>query len=438
MVYLSILLLSLYGDLLKHYLPPDKSIVLLYAMALVVLVIMIMSAKRKKSPVAGRDGRIISGCLIFVILLYLFQLLIALAKDIVFAAFSNALYICIPALYCIVILKCYPQFNIIKLAQLFHILMIPINAVGSIQYYVNPDFLISTVYAETGGIIRRNLFEAGSTFLRFPSIFASADRYSAIGLMQCFFAFILWAIPPQRKQSNIFWILFNFVCGINALLISGARSRILLLLFIFALFIFSSIRSFRLRGGVSLKRNIAVGALGTLFFFIPAFYFLTALNPQSLQQVGNYPVIGFLIQSLHEGDVTGRISESISVSVIPEKISFFGEGLGSLGSKPGEFGIMSMWIEGGLLFGCLTLIAFMTIILVLALIVFRAFYQGDPPKVVVFAFPALVLGFGLFTGLTGALELSSGILLMVSLAAIIQYSKTRVLPTSNYSSRTGR
>jgi hypothetical protein len=53
--------------------------------------------------------------------------------------------------------------------------------------------------------------------------------------------------------------------------------------------------------------------------------------------------------------------------------------------------------------------------------VHKAFFRGEASQVAVFAFPALVLSFGLLAGLAGVLELSSGILLMVSMASTIKY-----------------
>ncbi len=423
LVYFSILLLTVYGDFAKRVLSPSASVAFLYGAALAVALWMIALPKMKMPYKAGGEARVILGCFIFILLLYIFHLLVALARGVNFSAISSALYICIPVFYSIAILKFYPQFNVVKLAQIFLILMIPVNAVGLIQYFVNPDFLISTAYAATGGIIERNLLETGTTFLRFPSIYVSADRYSALGLTQCFFALMVGGLPGQRKRPNIFWVLLGFAGGIIALLVSGARSRILITLVLTLLFTLTAIRSLYLRGGrASFMRKLVKRILIGVFLVVPALFFLIVCNPQLLQYVSNYQVIDFLIMSFHEGNVTSRIDEAASLSLLPENISLFGEGLGSLSGKPGEFGIMSMWSEGGLVFGGLTLVAFIVIILNLTRLAVKSFLKGEPSKTAVFAFPALVLSFGLLTGLTGVLEFSSGILLMVSLAAAMKYA----------------
>jgi len=77
------------------------------------------------------------------------------------------------------------------------------------------------------------LFENGH-FLRLPSIFVSADRYSAIGLIQFYLAFFLLLNQKQNKPVNIFWILFNFISGFIAMFISGARSRLIIVIAVFA------------------------------------------------------------------------------------------------------------------------------------------------------------------------------------------------------------
>lgn len=421
-VYYSILLLTLYGDTLKRYVSAGTAVAVLYITALAILVGSALLGQ--KSPRSmNRTNKTLLPWLILIIFLYFFQLLIALGRGITFAAFSSALYICIPVLYCIVILKSNTRFDIIELAKKFHLLMLPINAVGLIQYYINPNFLISTNYSESGGIITRNILSGGS-FLRFPSIFVSADRYSAIGLMQCYFAFIIWANSFDKKNRDRPLAATNFICGLVAILIAGARSRILIILALSLLFVLTSIKGWRRGATPSKLRNIVMRSVGIFFVSILALPFALLLDPDFFIKFANYPVIGFLIKSLHEGDVSNRIDESFSFSLIPENVSFWGAGLGSLGAKPGEFGIAAMWTEGGLLFGGLTLLTFIAIILTMASAAFKAFQKGDSVSVVSFSFPAFVLGFGLLTGLTGVLELSSGILLMLAIASSFKAGTT--------------
>jgi hypothetical protein len=294
--------------------------------------------------------------------------------------------------------------------------MIPINLVGLIQYVANPGFLISTAYDEAGGIIHRNV--GGSFFLRYPSIFASADRYSAIGLIQFYFTIISLLLSKDRTKNTSLWIYFNLISSIAAMAIAGARSRILIFLLLVILMALSSFLTslFVLRKNVSklAVTTLVILALGILVF---------AFNPGYVKAITEVPSIRFLVTSVKEGDVQNRVGSYVGHTSLSDNISLFGKGLGSLGpsGKPAEIGVESIWIECGLISGSLILIGFCGITFILVSLSFRAFIRGCPLETCVFSLPALALMGGLLTGLTSVFELSSGILLMSGIGGTIRY-----------------
>ena len=429
MLYLAIVLLTVYGDLLKRYLPGPIAVASLYILALAILIWMIISnleGRKIKSPLYFEEKQIIN-CIYSLIGVYAFELSIASLNNApLIAGLSTTIYVLLPLGYTVVIIKYYPQFNGIILAQLYHLAMIPINIIGLIQFRIDPSFLINNSYVETGGIIYRNLLESGS-FSRFPSIFVSADRYSAIGLIQLYLAFLLLLENKPESKYKIYWILFNMLSGFTALLISGARSRLLIAAILFILLGLTILTSFLSNGRFKIKYPFK--GTSELFLFVICISLIIGItSPEKFsslgQEINSFPIVGFLQESLtNDGDVQSRVDQAIQISLIPEDVTLFGEGLGTLGEKPREFGISAIWIESGLFGGLAKLIAFAGIILTFGLLAIKSFIRQQPVYVVLFITPALVIGFGLLTGITGALELSSGVLLCVCMGFIINFSR---------------
>lgn len=434
LIYFVIVALCLYGDLLKRALSPTAALGVQYIMALVILLgIVFIGGKKRKSimqPIC-KKAKALKSCIFFLIIAYSFQFLLSLWSVSVLVGLSSALYVIIPLLFTGVILKHYPQFDLVKLIGIFFLLIIPVNVVGVIQYAINPDFLISSVYVESGGIISRNLGTGGS-FLRFPSIFASADRYSAIGLMQFYFAFLLILTPDKDQKRKFFWLFFNLLSSIIVLFIAGARSRILIALAVTALTGAAFLQAPFARRSLKLLSRLGTSLIFLLVLCLVLAMFIPKTFDRLLTGFKEFPVVGFLIESLEkkenqgQSDVEGRIDQALERSFIPKDITLFGKGMGaeyqteSGLSKPGEFGIASMWTDNGLVGGSLMLGGFLRIILILVSMALKDFKRGQVSGVVIFILPSFVFVFGLLTGLTAILELSSGVLLMISVGVSMQ------------------
>lgn len=424
-VYLAIVLLTVYGDILKRYLPAAVALGSLYGSAFAILIWIIVSnsRRRKIKSLLSFEERQISNCIYFLIGVYVFEFLLASNNSPLIAGISTSMYVLLPLGYTLAIIKYCPDFNGVTFAQLYHLAMIPVNIIGLIQFKINPNFFIDNNYVKTGGIIARNLLEGG-TFSRLPSIFTSADRYSSIGLIQFYLAFVLLLDDQPKSKFKIVWILFNILSGLTAMLIAGARSRLLITTTVFILLWITILMSFFSSQGKFKMRYLfkPIFEFLLLVVFISATIGLTSPEKFSSlgQEINNFQVIGFLQQSVEKGDIQGRVDQSIQFSLIPEGVSLFGQGLGSLGEKPREFGINALWVESGLFWGLPKLAAFAGIILTFFRLAFRACIKIQPVRVVLFSIPPILLSFGLLTGLTGVLELSSGVLLSVCMGFVVK------------------
>jgi hypothetical protein len=272
--------------------------------------------------------------------------------------------------------------------------------------------MISTVYSETGGVIERNFLDAG-TFSRFPSIFASADRYSGVAMMQIYLTFLLLFgnKPPNRKILP--WLALCLIAGVGSLLISGARSRIIMIsaaLFAAGIAFSIAIARRRLTGR---KTSIAWGV-----FLIPAIVIAAGLIAPSLREsVTSLPVLAMLGETIDTGDVGQRLAESIELSGLPDNVTFLGEGLGVTGAgRPGEFGIQAMWIESGLFWTPIMLLIHIGILFCLGRVALRAALHGHPLLTFLVIGQVLAWLFALLAGLSSTFELSQALLLFPTIA----------------------
>ena len=423
-IYCALVLLVLYGDLLKRVLSPTLSLLALYMIAVLIL----MAIALRYGPEVPRmspEGRLVHFAISSLILLYISQLLTSSSSRFM-EGLSHAMYMCIPLAYIWVLQKYSKEFNLAAFAQWFFLFMIPINAVGAVQCYVDPDFLISTEYSEQGGIIIRDFLNVGGekTFTRYPSIFASADRYSAMGLMQLYLVIIVLRYTVRPSRSLNLWLLFNLSSSVAALVIAGARSRILITsasaIAMSAAFIFAAICSRKYRGTrAGFVLTVAVLIVGLLSCFAIGLYI-----PLEISFEENFPVVTFLMQSVEEDDFSKRIVEAVVMSLMPDQITLFGQGLGTVWEgKPGEFGIWSIWMESGLVWGSLILFAFFLVVIALVSATLKSFFSLSPLNVGIRLTSLLLLTFGLLAGLTSSFELSSGLLLGCVLAVTLRSSE---------------
>lgn len=431
-IYSALVCLVLYGDLLKRALPPSISLLALYAIAIVILATIVLRCSTGV-PRMSPEGRLVHFAISLLIVIYIAQLLTSLSSPFM-EGLSHAMYMCIPLAYIWVLQKYCKEFDLAALGRCLLIFMIPVNAVGLIQHYVDPDFLISTAYSEEGGIIIRDFLEGEKTFPRYPSLFASADRYSAMGLMQwCFTLIVLKDTQPPSGRMKL-WVFFNLISSIAALLIAGARSRILITsasaLAMTITCVFAALFSDKYKA-----------AKAALVVAIPVFIlslFSVLLAPDLTLGIPideSFPVVTFLAQSLEHDDFTWRIEEAIEMSLFPEVITFLGQGLGTVWEgKPGEFGIWSIWIESGLVWGSLLIVAFLLFVIALLFATLKSLLVMNPLNVAIRLTSLLLLIFALLAGLTSSFELSSGLLLGCVLAVALRSScKERAIGSGSLS-----
>jgi hypothetical protein len=419
-IYMLIVALCLYGDVvLKGYLNGDIALLVQYLTAVLIILMLSMNGSRTGNKRPGQTVLRTKFWILYLIVCYVALALVALLLDgSVRNAFTHVAYIGIPLAFVIATMWRYPQFDINRFGNIFLVLMIPVNIVGVVQYTVDPTFMIGKNYSELGGIVLRGF--SGGHFVRFPSLFVSADRYSAIGLMQVYYSFLLIYTANEKKafySKYAIWLSFNFSCGIAAILISGARSRLVLvaavgLLMALSMF-FRGMRMLRKSGGLPASTN----ALILVLLFSGGANFAYGGGIKVLM---DFPVVVLLLDSIEERRFERRVGEYLNRVAIAKNISLFGEGLGTLGKngKPAEIGVESIWIECGFFGGVLLILGYVGLILTQLKPAVIAFIRGSPLLLGVFSLPVLVVFAGLLTGLTSAFELSSATLMMIAVGAI--------------------
>lgn len=411
--YWGLALLVVWGDLVKSYYPAQEALAMLYAAACLLLLLLVGASGWRLRPIQGRDANLASNAALFLILIYFLQWGTSVygpARE----GLNHVLYMAIPLAYVVVISLYRPNFDHVALANLVLLLMIPVNLIGIVQYTVDPTFFISTSYSgESGGVIRRNLLY-DAAFQRFPSLYASADRYSAMGLMQFYYSIILLNAPTTGRL-RLAWTAFNVLGALTALAIAGARSRIMIV-FVLAAVITVVYLVQRLLAGQRQKggRILAILSAATVIGFLA---FVAREAP-----VGQYSVFVFLQQSLLERDLNHRIDQTITQSRLPDEISAFGQGLGTIGvgGKPGEFGIRSIWAESGVIWGSLLLAGFTALMLALARRAIVSIRQRHLLELALSLMAILIVATALLTGLTSAFELSSGLLLACAIVLAVR------------------
>ena len=420
-LYAAIVFLALYGDIFKRFLPPMISLILLYGLACSILV---QASFGKKVPAyeIGRSGELLYISSMALIFLYSIQILFP-SEDFIWAL-SHAVYMIVPLSFITVFSHRCNKFDLTRLAKIFFLLMIPINFIGLIQYYVDPNFLISTAYTDNdfGGVILRNFLE-GDVFARYPSIFASADRYSAIGLMQLYFTLIEVRYGNTSTVKSKLWVLFNIVSSIVALLVAGARSRILIAGIALSLVFISY-----LVGPLFTKKSSRRDLLRPLFFFLILFGGIWLYSVFSIfteaEGVALFPVITLLLQSIEKGDIGARLLEAFEHSIPPEGVQLIGLGLGSIGfGKPGEFGIESMWLESGIIMTIFMLLMYVLMLCSVLGNLADSFFSGKSLDAGILCIPLLLFIFALLAGFTSTFELSTGILIGCTLPVLLRRDK---------------
>jgi hypothetical protein len=417
-LYLAIAALALYGDLPKRFLGSTGTLVSYVTFGLIIAACFSKAYTPEARFVRPSNTWFSTACLIL-LAIYVVQALTNLDAP-AWEAFISAMYIVLPLTYIVVIARRFPQFDLHKLAHAFMILMPPILAVALVQYFINGTFLIDTTYSEDGGVIGRNfldndLGDGPGSYNRYPSLFASADRLSAMGMMQLFFCALLMHGSRKMTRAKALWLLFNLASALAVLMIAGARSRILI------------IGAAIVLAAVSIAQKLIANARRQRSggFFIVMMIFIAIAGGVAVKMMGgmegaldSLPIIRQLNATAEHGDVWVRLSEALDVSAIPEDVTLFGLGLGvaGVGGRPGEFALRAMWIESGVFWTTLMLLMHTALVFRLMQCLAGAFRQQAGYGIFLCAIPLFTWMFGLMAGLSGTFELSTALTLFPFIA----------------------
>ena len=121
--------LALYGDLIKRVVPATVALGALYAAALVILFAMLRGGRAQQHPPLASN---LAGWLIAV---YFVQVLTIFTGNLLYGVML-ALYVSIPLSFLYLIPRTYPQFDLYALSLYTTILMVPIHAVGLVQRFI--------------------------------------------------------------------------------------------------------------------------------------------------------------------------------------------------------------------------------------------------------------------------------------------------------------
>ncbi len=439
LVYFGVPILALFGDLSKRYLPAQLSLGLLYGLSIFLLIRVLRQPALSVSAL-GWPLQAVRGCALGLIWIYLLQVIVP-SRDF-FSSFAHALYMAVPLGFIVAFSRRPIYFDIQRLAGPFLILMLPVNAIGFIQFYINPDFFVSTAYTETenatsvGGVIYRNLFD-DTAFTRYPSIFVSADRYSSMALMQIF---VVFAVIQMNRRSistaHLAWFVLNLFCGLGGLLVAGARSRLLILLLalgaLFSAAFISRVKSARPVAGLRSAYWVVLCAMALGFGYV----LVGSGAGQSSMDTEAPPVVQFFTQSLANRDFSARLLEALELSVPTNETSWVGAGLGSMAfGKPGEFGVYSIWQESGLVFGILLLVFFLALSFTLLVVLNKTIRRGNAIGAAAIAIPLMLVLLGVLAGLTSTFELSTGLMLGCILPPLLRSLYPRPSAPSEWSRR---
>ena len=336
-----ILLITLYGDLIKRYFTPDESLAILYISSVIILAYLLI---KKHTNHIKKIPKVLFIILISIYLID-FMATINMGIDLIIPM-SYVVYIIVPILFALAIARRADKFDLTTFIIFFFIFIIPINLVGFIQYFFDPNFFISTSYASSGGIIERNMGDiAAKTFLRYPSIFTSADRYAGISFIQVCFSLIALNNKNIKRRFK-FFILIILLMGLASVVIAGARSVMIQSIVVIVAYLIA--KFIEQTKNKNLIKYTFIFVLTLLSFYL--LYALLLFRYTNLFL--NLPSINFFIRSSVGGDITSRVDQSLSLSTLPESVTLFGQGLGVLAmGKPAEFGVYSAWIESGLIIG---------------------------------------------------------------------------------------
>jgi hypothetical protein len=424
-LYLTIAALALYGDLLKRVLGATAALLSSYAIFGFIIATCFMKAYAPEAQLVRAGNEWFSTVCLALLGAYLIQLLTHFDAPL-FEAFGSAVYIVLPLAYIVTIARCFPQFDLCRLAQSFLVLMPPIVAVALIQYFADAAFLVDTTYSETGGVVARNFLDndilGGDTYYkRMPSILASADRLSAMGMMQLYFCVLVLHGSSKMTLHRALWLLFSLASAIAVLIIAGARSRILIIGVAIALAGLPMVRKLiaRARQRQRSTRFFPV-AISMVVAMVVGTVWAARIAGSMDGALDSLPIIRQLNATMETGDFWVRIMEYFVESFVPDNVTIFGLGLGTagVGGRPGEIALRAMWIESGVFWTVLMLLMHAALALRLLQCLVGAIRLQTPYSVFLCAISFLMWMLGLTAGFGGTFELSTALTLFPAVAVI--------------------
>ncbi len=409
-VSIALVVTALYGDLVKRLLPSTLALVFLYVVALAIIAFIAFSRYGKRS----RNRPLISTLAGILMICYGLQFVTRFDVDIL-PAMQSLFYMCIPLAFIFIIPRVYPQFDVYSLTLYTTIFMMPVHAVGLVQHFFDQSFLISTAYAETGGVIARNFLDETGSFNRMPSIFASADRYAGVSAVQILFYSLLLSAPSIGGRLTKVLVFIGLLMAFAGIMIAGARSRALIvgaaLCLGFVAFIFNATRA----RVTAPNRKFLARTVALMSVLLGAALFFDGLR----ESISKIPILLMLEQTSDKSDVLVRLFSALEVSLMPSDVTLFGEGLGvSGGGRPGEFAIRAMWIEGGIFWTFIFITIYVCMLIIWVWSALREIASGNVALSILLAGCVMFWLFGLLAGFSSLFELSVALLFFPMMAVI--------------------
>jgi hypothetical protein len=314
-----------------------------------------------------------------------------------------------------------------KIVFIFGIFMLPHHIVAIIQMLFDQGFSVSTAYSEHGGVILRSFIspttdEHTTVYARLPGLFVSADRYAGMSALQVALSAYLVRFDRKNTLIDLSKFIFLLTLGILGLFISGVRSRTGIGISSILAATMACYLYWYLSERVSL-RKVFRHLVGVLLGAIPIIGVFWVMNFDSLIM---------LKQTFMSDDIFIRFGQMFAVSLPPADVTMVGQGIGSLGGRPAEFGIWAMWRESGLLFSSLLLVSYFTVIVVCVIAIIggiRANNVGDTSVILCFLG---FLMFGMLAGFSTNFEYSLGLALFTFTGIALRRSAPKWLVQSSF------
>lgn len=428
-LYMAIAALALYGDLLKRVIGATGALFTIYAIFGLIIATCFAKAYAPEARSVRPGNNWFSTVCLALLGVYLIQM--GTNFDVpLFEAVASAFYIVLPLTYIVTITRCFPQFDLYRLGQSFLVLMPPIVAVALVQYFVDESFMVDMTYGGaggSGGVIARNLMDdnilgEGTYYNRLPSLMVSADRLSAVGMMHLYFCvLVLHGYSGRMTTRRVLWLLFSVVSAIAVLMIAGARGRILVVGAAIALAGLPMLKQLIARGRQRLSSTRFSPVVTVMVVaMIAGAVWAARMEGNTAGSIAAVPMVRQLKATAEKGDVWDRTSDYFTNSFMPDDVTVFGRGLGTVGvgGRPGERAVTTMWIESGFFWTLPMLLMHAALVLRLTQCLAGAFRRQTPYDVFLCAVPLLLWVFGLLTGFTVTFELTTALTLFPAVAVI--------------------